>query len=171
MRFAGPAVLAVGVIVFLVARFTGNATDKPLPPAPNTPVAAKADQKALTPAIEKVADRFIQTAVARKNVGASWEVLDPEFPGKSEFTKATWAKGNIPVVPTGYPFRPQDVRYSVESVFPGTVVLDVIIIPTNDARTQRFTLSVKQHGSGASERWLVDYWMTRYVPGVKALPD
>ncbi len=172
MRFAGPAVLAVGVIVFVVARFTGEeASDKPLPPGPNTQVAAKADQKALTPEIRQIADKFIQTAVARKNVGESWALLDPTFPGKSDYTKATWAKGDIPVIPTGYPFDPSDVRYSVEAVYPGTVELDVIIIPRNKARTQRFKLSVKQHGSGADERWLVDYWFTRYVPGVLANPE
>ncbi len=45
--------LAIGVIVFIVARFTGQGeSEKALPAAPNaTPVAAKADQKALTPEI------------------------------------------------------------------------------------------------------------------------
>jgi hypothetical protein len=172
LRFAGPAVLAIGVVVFIVARFAGEGSnDKALPAAPNVPVAAEPDQKALTPEIRQVADRFILTAVARKNTGESWGLLDPTFPGKSEFTKATWAKGDIPVVPAGYPFLKKDVRYSVEEVYPGTVVLDVVIIPRNDARTQRFQLSVKQNGSGASERWLVDYWMTRYVPGVLANPE
>lgn len=165
--------LAVGVIVFVVARFTGEASDKPLPPGPNTQVAAEADQKAFTPALREVADKFILTAVARKNPAAAWDLLDPTFPGKSDFTKASWAKakGDLPVVPTGYPFEASDVRYSVEQVFPGTVVLDVVIIPRNDARTQRFQLSLKRNGSGASERWLVDYWMTRYVPGVLANPE
>lgn len=173
LRFAGPAVLAVGVVVFVVARTTGSdATDKPLPPAQNIPVATpKADQKALTPEIRKIADRFIQTAVARKNTGASWGLLDPTYPGKSDFTKAAWAKGDIPVIPTGYPFRAQDVNYSVDSVYSDSVLLEVLIIPTNTARAQRFELSVKRHGSGASERWLVDYWMTRYVPGVLANPE
>jgi hypothetical protein len=173
VRFAGPAVLAVGVIVFVVARWTGDsAGEKALPPGPNAPVArSTADQKALTPAIRQIADRFIQTAVARKDTAASWDLIDPTFPSKSEFTRATWAKGDIPVVPTGYPFKAEGVRYSVEAVFPGTVVLDVVIIPTNKARTQRFQLSVKRHGSGAGERWLVDYWMTRYVPGVLANPQ
>lgn len=171
LRFAGPAVLAVGVVVFLVARFTGEASDKPLPAAPNTQVANTADQKALTPEIRSVADKFILTAVARKNVGESWAVVDPTFPGKSDFTKASWAKGEIPVIPTGYPFKASDVRYSVEAVYPDTVELDVVIIPRNKARTQRFKLSVRRNGSGAGERWLVDYWMTRYVPGVLANPE
>ena len=95
LRYAGPVVLAVGVVVFLVARFTGNASEKPLPALPNTQVANTADQKALTPEIRQVADKFILTAVARKNVGESWAVLDPTFPGKADFTKASWAKGDI----------------------------------------------------------------------------
>ena len=54
LRFAGPVVLAVGVIVFAVVQFTGDrAADKPLPPAPDEQVACAADQKALTPEIER----------------------------------------------------------------------------------------------------------------------
>ena len=123
LRFAGPAVLAIGVIVFIVARFTGQGeSEKALPAAPNaTPAAAtKADQKALTPEVRQVANKFILTVVAGKNYGAAWDVTDPTYPGKSEFTKASWSKADgLPVVPTGYPFKPQDIRLSVDRRLPG----------------------------------------------------
>lgn len=176
LRFAGPAVLAAGVIVFVVARWTGDAApEKALPSAPNTPVAAKADQKALTPEIREVANKFILTTATldRPNAGDSWEILDPDYPGKSDFTKATWAKGDIPVVPVSFPFTSKDVKLSVASVYPQNVVLDVIVIPPKGVkgRAELFELGVKRHGAGSSERWLVDYWQSRYRPGVLPNPE
>ncbi len=169
--------LAIGVIVFIVARFTGQGeTEKALPAAPNaTPVAAKPDQKALTPEIRQVANKFILTVVAGKNYGAAWDVIDPTYPGKSEYTKASWSKAEVsgeglPVVPTGYPFRPQDVRLSVKNTYPGGIDLEATIIPTSTARVQTFMMSLKDHGANAKKRWLVDYWMTAYKPGFRAEP-
>ena len=110
--------------------------------------------------------------VAGKNYGASWDVIDPTYPGKSDFTKASWskAKDGLPVVPTGYPFKPQDIRLSVKDVYPGGVDLEAVIIPRNTARAQTFDMSLKDHGAGAKPRWLVDYWMTAYTPGFRAEP-
>lgn len=169
--------LAIGVIVFIVARFTGQGeSEKALPAAPNaTPVAAKPDQKALTPEIRSVANKFILSVVAGKNYGAAWDVTDPTYPGKSEYTKASWSKAEasgegLPVVPTGYPFRPQDVRLSVKNTYPGGIDLEATIIPTSTARVQTFLMSLKDHGADAKRRWLVDYWMTAYKPGFRAEP-
>ena len=172
LRFAGPAVLAIGVIVFIVARFTGQgANEKALPPAPKTPAAPKVDQKALTPEIRRIANKFILTVVAGKNYGAAWDVIDPTYPGKSEYTKASWSKADgLPVVPTGYPFKPQDVRLSVKHVYAGGIDLEATIIPRNTARVQTFDMSLKDHGAGAKPRWLIDYWMTAYTPGFRSEP-
>ncbi len=91
--------------------------------------------------------------------------LDPTYSGKSEFTKATWAKGDIPVIPAGYPFRQEDVKLSVKGVYPDSILLDALIIPRNDARAKTFDLSLKAQRSGANSGWLVDYWMTNYDGG------
>jgi hypothetical protein len=172
LRFAGPTVLAIGVIVFIVARFTGQgASEKALPSAPNTPAAAKVDQKALTPEVRAVANKFILTVVAGKNYGAAWDVIDPTYPGKSEYTKASWSKADgLPVVPTGYPFKPEDIRLAVKAVYPGSVLLEATIIPRSTARVQTFEMSLKDHGPGAKRRWLIDYWMTAYKAGFRDEP-
>ena len=91
------------------------------------------------------------TAVARRNTGASWELLDPTYSSKSEYTKATWAKGDIPVVPTGYPFQQEDVKLSVKGVYPDSILLEALIIPRNNARARTFDLSLKAHGSSAQQ--------------------
>jgi hypothetical protein len=168
LQLAGLAVLVAGVVA-LVVHFTGTGSVKPLPPAPgvNEPVA---DQSALTPDARQVANAFIMTAVARRNTGASWELLDPTYEGKSEFTKATWAKGDIPVIPTGYPFRQEDVTLTVKDVYPRSIMLEALIIPRNNARATTFDLSLKAHGSDANRGWLVDYWMTGHDNGVPGSP-
>jgi hypothetical protein len=35
---------------------------------------------------------------------------------------------------------------------------------------QTFDMSLKDHGAGAKQRWLVDYWMTAYTPGFRSEP-
>jgi hypothetical protein len=178
LRFAGPAVLAVGVIVFIVARTTGNSG--PAPKAapivpPNNATASAADQKALTPAIREIATKFILTTATlnRPNAVESWAILDPDYPGKSDFTKASWAKGDIPVIPVSFPFTQKDIRLSVQKVYPENVVLDVVVIPPkgDKSKVELFELGVHRHGTGSSERWLVDYWQSRYRPGVLGDPS
>lgn len=172
LRFAGPAVLAVGVIVFVVARWTGDTAPAqkavPIVPPKNAP-ASEADQKALTPAIREVANKFILTTATlnRPNAVESWAILDPDYPGKSDFTKASWAKGDIPVIPVSFPFTQKDVRLSVQKIYPENIVLDVVVIPGKGVkgRAELFELGVHRHGTGSDERWLVDYWQSRYRPG------
>lgn len=161
--------MLAAALVFLVVHLTGTGSDKPLPAVPRVtePVA---DQSALTPDVRRVANAFVMTAVARQNTGASWELLDPTYSGKSDFTKATWAKGNIPVIPAGYPFKQEDVTLTVKGVYPDSILLDTLIIPRNDARAKTFDLSLKAHGSGANRGWLVDYWMTNHDNGVPGPP-
>jgi hypothetical protein len=160
-----PIAVAIAVIVFLVVRFTGQGVEALPPQAP--PPTVNADPKALTPEARAVAKTFVTTAVARKDVGSSWALLDPGYDGKSEYTKTTWAKGDIPVVPAGYPFRADGVKLSVKAVYPGSLLLTVLVLPSNSARAKTFDLSLKRHGSGARARWLVDYWMTDYKAGFR----
>ena len=49
------------------------------------------------PKAVRTAQKFIQTAVLRKDVAASWALVTPKE--RAGFTRAQWATGNIPVVP------------------------------------------------------------------------
>ena len=103
-----------------------------------------------------MAEKFIWTAVARKNIAASWELLDSAFPGKDAFTKKTWAKGRIPVVP--YPASGiTDIQFQVGERHPAGLILDVALIPKRGA-AGIFRLGLRSRGNGAHQRWLVDYW-------------
>src|SRR6185312_7438006 len=45
----------------------------------------------------RTAQKFIQTAVQRNDVGAAWALVTPHMRGG--LTRAQWNTGNIPVVP------------------------------------------------------------------------
>lgn len=175
-RTVGPILLVIGIIVFVVARFTGNGGEAPSA-AQFAPTEAKVDQGALTPAARDVAEKFVMTAVTGKDPGAAWPLLDRTFPGKSDFrSQRQWAaaaKGEgLPLVPAGYAFDKDGVKITVNRVFPNSLDLTVVIIP-NDRKNQRakgFDLSLVRHGSGDRTRWLVDYWMTNYVSPVRGEP-
>src|SRR5919108_142338 len=121
----GPIVLAIGVIVFIVDHYSepsGSSSNKPLPamqPA-NAPAANVVNPKAFDQQAREVAGKFLLTAVSRRNTGASWELLDPTFPGKEGYTKATWAKGDIPVIP--FPAASSDAPLNVAAKFIDTAV-------------------------------------------------
>src|ERR671925_537596 len=163
----GPIVLAIGVIVFIVDHYSepsGSSSNKPLPamqPA-NAPAANVVNPKAFDQQAREVAGKFLLTAVSRRNTGASWELLDPTFPGKEGYTKATWAKGDIPVIP--FPAASSDARFNVTYSSGTQLTVEVALVPKK-GKAQVFELGLRKRGT----RWLVDYWMTRYRACV--LPD
>lgn len=164
--------LVAGTIVFLIAHYGDPAaSNKPLPAMPETPPATPIDQK-IDKQARQVAGKFILTAVARKNTGASWELLDPSFPGKAEFTKKTWAKGYIPVVPYKVSSI-AETRFHVAERFPNELTIDVAFIPKkgSSAQAEVFKLGLHRRGTGSNQRWLVDYWNAAYTPPIRAIPD
>jgi hypothetical protein len=169
---AGPVVLAIGVIVFFIERSTDDAAKKPAPPPtlPAEPVTTKVDPKAFTKEAQQVARKWILTAGTRKNTGASWELLDPTYPSREGYTKRTWAQGDIPVVPLSWPQRLDHTRFRVTATYPGGLTVDVAVF-YKGRRPELFEIGLRQRGTASKPRWLVDYWMTRYRPGVRAEPE
>lgn len=169
---AGPILLAIGVIAFLVAHYSepGGSSSKPLPPlqeSAGAPAANVVNPKLFDKQAREVAGQFILTAVARRNTGASWELLDPTYPGREGYTKQTWAKGDIPVIPFAGAAQ-ADARFNVTYSSPKQLTVDVALVPKK-GEPAVFEIGLRRRGTGNNQRWLVDYWMTRYRPGV--LPD
>jgi hypothetical protein len=164
----GPIVLAAGVLVFFAARWTddGNTAKSSgaLPAVPEAPAAPKVDQT-IDPAAKSVASKFIATAVTRENTGDSWALLDPAYMGKEEYTKTSWAKGDIPVIP--YPADVDRSRFRVAARQGNELTLEVGLFPKegDTTRPATFDLVLKKHGP----RWLVEYWSTAYTPPVRSI--
>lgn len=84
----------VGVIGLLVVLIPGR-PDEPeaplvdggyVPPEPEVPLRRR--NRDLVEPLD-VASKFILTAVARKNVGQSWEIISPTFPGSPSTRKSS----------------------------------------------------------------------------------
>jgi hypothetical protein len=167
-RIAVPVALAIAALVFVVVRFTGDGGDKPQPFRPDLTASALGNQDWLTPEVRAVANKFALSAGMRHNTGDSWELLDRTFVGKSEFTKAEWAKGDIPVQPATFSFSQLDkVLMYVGPSTPRELTLVVYMFP-KEGKVEGFDIGLRQRGAGAAKRWLVDYWMTNYKPGVRS---
>ena len=108
--------LLVGVVaaavVFLPNRNAAPETVSTLPAqVPKTEAAAP-----LAPAARQVAGRFVLTAVARKNLAETYDLVGPNLRGG--LTRKEWLTGNIPVIP--YPIQslrlaPFKIDYSHKS--------------------------------------------------------
>jgi len=108
----------------------------------------------------RVAVRFIQTAVARKNLDEAWTLVGPNLRGG--LTKKRWTSGENPVVP--YPVDKLDVApYKVDASYTRSALLEVALLPRKGAgvRAQVFFLELKKLGSGPASRWVVDNWVPR----------
>ena len=165
--------LLAGVVVGLISIFGLWNTAKPLPPTgPSAAVQRPAVEKKvpLSRGRRRVAGRFILTAVARRNLGESYDLVGPQL--KAGLTRAQWEAGTIPVVP--YPVNlaqvaPMKIDYS----YANHALLEVALLPKDGAKVdgvklkaQLFFLELRAFGKGKHVRWLVVDWVPRGAPSI-----
>jgi len=107
-----------------------------------------------------VAQRFVATAVARKNVDASWALVCPSL--KEGYSRAMWAKGNIPVVPFPVSFGKWRLSYSLETEVDMRVAL--YARPKAHVAPTVFDLTVEPCGNANGRRWLVSSFLPTPSP-------
>jgi hypothetical protein len=108
----------------------------------------------------RVAVRFIQTAVARRNLEEAWTLVGPNLRGG--LTKERWLTGENPVVP--YPIDKLEVApYKIDEAYTRSALLEVALLPRKGSgvRAQVFFLGLKKVGAGGQARWVVDNWVPR----------
>ena len=173
----GVAVLAVGAaaLVFTVVGGSDTKTnvnpDKgfhPTLPAKSTPLRNSdgvliKTYTQLDPQIRSAVKTFIGTAVARRHVDRSWDVVAPTM--KAGYTPAQWKTANdLPVVP--YPgVDTKHVTYYLDYASTKEILVEVGLAgkPGVSTRPVTFQLGLEPAAGG---RWLVDYWMPRWTPPV-----
>jgi hypothetical protein len=98
-----------------------------------------------------LAQQFVLTAVRRNHVEDSWEMVCPEM--RAGFTRETWAKGDIPVVPYPAHFAKWHLAYS----FKREVDLQVALYakPGKKLNPVVFDLTLQPCGKSDANRWLV----------------
>lgn len=121
------------------------------------------DFEQLDPQMKSTIRTFLATAVSRKDLGRSWDVIAPSM--KSGYTRAEWTNADeLPVVP--YPI--DDVDRASYDIFDATtqeVLVDVgLSAERRSQRPRRFRLGLSPVGAGADKRWLVSYWMPLWTP-------
>jgi hypothetical protein len=141
------AVLVAGIVAYAVTKLSDS-----------TPTAAPTHRAAPLAAVErKTAIEFIDTAVARKNLGRAWEIAAPEL--KENMSLAEWKTGTIPVVP--YPVGQAVARLKVVSSFTDTAQIQVDFLPRTGSKTQAasFRLGLRN----VDGKWLVSSWLPSAV--------
>jgi hypothetical protein len=153
------AVLVAGAVAFSIAYFGNTAkTESAEPTGP--PVAFETPQKNIPfpDAAWSVTKKFIFTAVARKQLAASYAIANPSL--RQGFTLKQWEQGTIPV-----PFYPvakiQKFNWrNTNYAHPRDAQINVILLPKagSGQRPNYFQVGLKKIGSGAGARWTVDYF-------------
>ena len=173
----GAAILVAGVVVFLFSRVGGSdkTSAQPAPgfhpslPVQSTPLKTAdgvtiKNFEQLDPEIRSTIRTFLATAVARKNLGASWAVIAPSM--KAGYTYKSWKNAKaLPVIP--YPISSvDDTTYYLDYASTEEILVDMGLTAKKsaDLRPLRFRLGLVPVGKGANERWLVDYWMSLWTP-------
>jgi hypothetical protein len=159
-------ILVAGVVAFAVAWIgdTGTSQEAPLSSEP-AQLFTPRKQVPLSRDARTVAGRFILTAVARENLGESYDLVHPEL--RQGMTKQEWLTGNIPVV--YYPAKEiETARFKVDESYPDEAILEVALLPKDATKVkpQVFFIGLKKAGKGAAARWQVNYWVPRAAPQI-----
>lgn len=161
-----PWVIGVVVVGALIAggiiwSNTGHSTATPLLNKPAVDVSKVPATVKLPHGATQTARKFIETAVARKNLPSAYPIVTQEIlQGQS---LKSWNTGNIAVIP--YPV--DSVKYApmkIDFSYPNEAQIEVALLPKahTKARPQLFIMDlVKRNG-----KWLVNSWVPRSSPPV-----
>jgi len=157
LPWAAGALLAAGVIAFLVAYFGNTANTKETFGTKNAVTPQVVKQIPLLRAEREAAGNFILTAVARKHLDQAWKLATPNV--REGLTYRQWLTGDIPVPALPVPIAKALITKIIYS-HRNDAELNVVLIPKPNHEGIKDTLMVvdlKKVGTGGKARWLVDY--------------
>jgi hypothetical protein len=157
------AVVVVGgaIAAGIIWSNTGKSTATPFTNQPVKDVSKVPPTVKLTPGATQVARKFIETAVARKNLAQAYSLVTEQI--RQGQSLKSWKTGNIAVIP--YPvdavkYAPMKIDFS----YPNEAQIEVALLPKpgSNVRGQLFLMDlVRQDG-----KWLVNSWVPRASPPV-----
>jgi len=102
-----------------------------------------------------VASRFIDTAVARKNVDRAWGLVTPTL--RAGYTRKQWDTANLPGIP---PFPVAEARWRLQFSDEKGIGFTMALFPTKASHQQAAVFMIGLHKVGAvnHRHWLVDNW-------------
>jgi hypothetical protein len=157
------AVVLVGgaIAAGIIWSNTGKSNATPLTNQPANDVSKVPATVKLKPGAQRVARRFIETAVARKNLPEAYNLVTEQI--RQGQSLKSWNTGNIAVIP--YPvdavkYAPMKIDFS----YPKEAQIEVALLPKSGSgvKGQLFIMDlVKRNG-----KWLVNSWVPRSSPMV-----
>ena len=169
LPWVGGLLLFAGAIVALVV-FVGNTANAPKETFSDEPAVdvTKPQKNVKVPAeVRSVAQKFIKTAVARKDLESAYDIVGPSI--KQGMTLKEWKTGNIAVIP--FPVDKLDYApFKVDYSHKDDVLMEVALLTKEGTgiKGQTFFIGIKKFGKGDKARWLVDNWVPR---GSAPVPD
>ena len=158
--------MLAGVVAGLVVAFPKPGKRAGEKTAPGGDIVVPDKRKAFAPRADEVLDvarQFVMTAVARKHVEDSWDLVCSGM--KQGFTRERWAKGEIPVVPF-----PVDVgKWRLSYSFAREIDVQVALFakPKSRIKPVVFDLTLQPCGHAGGRRWLV----SSFIPTPSASGD
>jgi hypothetical protein len=107
--------------------------------------------------IDATVHRFVESAVARRNLDSAWELASPEM--RASVERSDWDRGELPVLP--YPAAAiRAVDWQLGYVDREAVIVDVMIQPKQGSgeRVQVYSAQLS-YDDAEGGRWLVDSWI------------
>lgn len=131
-------------------------------PTPKSPKTVKLD-----PAVRPLVQRFLMTAVARKDLAVAYAISGPQI--RQEQTLKQFLKGNIAVVPYDVDAKTRARIVKIDHSYASSAQLEVFLdtpgrTVTNSPHTF-FVDLIKRQG-----QWYVNAWTPRWTPPIPALP-
>lgn len=163
--FAG-ALLAAGVIAFLIAYFGNTAKTKETFGNADATKPTVVKEVPIAQAARVTAGKFILGAVGRTNLDEAWALSTDNV--KSGLTFKQWMSGEIPVVPLGVPIDKAAITKIIYS-HQKDAEINVVLLPKPNklgVKATLYVLDLKKVGQGGSARWLVDYCQPQASPGI-----
>ena len=166
------AVFAAGVIAFIAVVLLGGTSNAFPDKFSNQPAQLIKPEKnaAVTKAQIALARRFLETAVARKNLDAAYSFVHPDLRGG--LSRADWNKGDIPVL-FYRATNAKTVAFKVDYSYQTQVLFEVnlhAVRGTEQRPTLLFFIGEKREGGKPNGRWLVNYFEPNWRPPIPMAP-
>jgi hypothetical protein len=111
-------------------------------------------------AVLQTVDRFVEAAVARRNLSAAYDLTAPELRGG--VSRREWARGEIPV--PSYPVYGHGAR--ITDTYRNDVSVQLFLKGRRSSvEPLGVDMELKAFGTGAKRRWLVAYYLPRQTLG------
>ena len=170
--FVSAGVLAIGIVTF-VALVVFRGTSNAFPDKFSNQKATLAKPEKRVPVSKSeiaVARKFINTAVLRKDVDASYNIVHVDLKGR--MTRKEWDTGNIPVI--DYPAENgSTAAFKVDYSYQTSALMEIDLVAKPHAQVRPellFFIGLKRAGNKPNGRWLVNYWEPHWKPPIPVAP-